>query len=93
VKVASERATSNPPEQPTLEEPRARHGSGPDDDLRVLRALIPQSDIEAMQAAGPPRRDCPLTPPEVEELETLIRTVQTPYVHVATEEWAMELRR
>ena len=46
-----------------------------------------------MQAAGPPRRDYPLTPPELEELETLIRTVQTPYVHVATEEWAMELRR
>ena len=46
-----------------------------------------------MQAAGPVRRDYPLTPPELEELETLIRTVQTPYVQVATEEWAMELRR
>jgi oxaloacetate decarboxylase alpha subunit len=90
----ADRVVANPPEQPTLEELRARHGTGPDeDDLLILRALIPKSDIEAMQAAGPPRRDYPLTPPELEELETLIRTVQTPYVHVATEEWAMELRR
>jgi oxaloacetate decarboxylase (Na+ extruding) subunit alpha len=90
----ADRVVANPPGQPTLEELRARHGTGPDeDDLLILRALIPKSDIEAMQAAGPPRRDYPLTPPELEELETLIRTVQTPYVHVATEEWAMELRR
>jgi oxaloacetate decarboxylase (Na+ extruding) subunit alpha len=90
----ADRVVANPPEQPTLEDLRARHGTGPDeDDLLILRALIPKSDIEAMQAAGPPRRDYPLTPPELEELETLIRTVQTPYVHVATEEWAMELRR
>jgi oxaloacetate decarboxylase alpha subunit len=90
----AERVVARPPEQPTLEELRARHGTRPDeDDLLILKALIPESDIAAMQAAGPPRRDYPLTPPELDELETLIRTVQTPYVHVATEEWAMELRR
>ena len=88
------RVVGRPPEQPTLEELRRRHGTEPDeDDLLILKALIPESDIAAMQAAGPVRRDYPLTPPELEELETLIRTVQTPYVQVATEEWAMELRR
>jgi oxaloacetate decarboxylase (Na+ extruding) subunit alpha len=90
----ADRVMASPPEQPTLEELRSRHGTGPDeDDLLILKALIPESDIAAMQAAGPVRRDYPLTPPELEELETLIRTVQTPYVQVATEEWAMELRR
>ena len=44
---------ANPPEQPTLEELRKRHGTGTDDDLLILKALIPPSDIEAMQAAGP----------------------------------------
>lgn len=90
----ADRVMARPPEQPTLEELRRRHGTGPDeDDLLILKALIPESDIAAMQAAGSVRRDYPLTPPELEELETLIRTVQTPYVQVATEEWAMELRR
>ena len=48
------RVVANPPEQPTLEELRARHGTGPgEDDLLILRALIPEHDIAAMQAAGP----------------------------------------
>jgi oxaloacetate decarboxylase (Na+ extruding) subunit alpha len=91
---SAERVLANPPEQPSLDELRARHGTGPDeDDLLILKALIPESDIEAMQAAGPVRRDYPLAPPEVDELRALIRTVQSPYLQIATEEWAMELRR
>jgi oxaloacetate decarboxylase alpha subunit len=90
----AERVVANPPEQPTLEELRARHGTGPDeDDLLILKALIPEPDIAAMQAAGPVLRDYPLASPEVEELRALIREVQTPYLNVATEQWAMELRR
>lgn len=88
------RVLASPPEQPTLEELRARHGTGPgEDDLLILRALIPQSDIEAMRAAGPVRRDYPLAAPEAEELRHLIETVKTPFVHLATERWAMQLRR
>lgn len=88
------RVVANPPEQPTLEELRERHGTGPDeDDLLILKALIPEPDIEAMLAAGPVQREFPLASPEVEELRALIRTVRTPYVQVATERWAMELRR
>jgi oxaloacetate decarboxylase alpha subunit len=90
----AERVVANPPGQPTLEELRARHGTGPgEDDLLILRALIPEHDIEAMRAAGPVRRDFPLPSPEVEEIRTLISTVQTPYVRVATERWAIELNR
>ena len=90
----TERVVRNPPEQPTLDELRARHGTGPgEDDLLILKALIPGSDIAAMKAAGPVRRDYPLTPPEFDELRALIGTLETPYVNVETERWAMELRR
>jgi oxaloacetate decarboxylase alpha subunit len=90
----ADRVVKNPPEQPTLEELRTRHGTGPDeDDLLILKALIPESDIAAMKAAGPVRRDYPLTPPEFDELRALIGTLGTPYMHVETERWAMELLR
>jgi oxaloacetate decarboxylase alpha subunit len=88
------RVVARPPEQPTLDELRARHSTGPDeDDVLILKALIPEPDIAAMQAAGPVRRDFPLLAPQVEELRTLIRTARSPYVQVSTEQWAMELRR
>jgi oxaloacetate decarboxylase alpha subunit len=88
------RVVANPPEQPTLEDLRARHGtSAEQDDLLILKALIPDADIAAMLAAGSVRRDFPLASPQVEELRQLIRTVRTPYVQVITEHWGMELRR
>jgi oxaloacetate decarboxylase (Na+ extruding) subunit alpha len=88
------RVVANPPEEPSLEELRARHGTKPgEDDLLILKALIPEPDIAAMQAAGPVRRDFPLVPDEVAELHALIATAQTPYVRVATEQFGLELRR
>jgi oxaloacetate decarboxylase (Na+ extruding) subunit alpha len=86
---------ANPPEQPTLDELRLRYGTD-DDDLLILKALIPEHDIEAMQAAGPVRPDFPLdslASPEIEEVSALIAAAQTPYVRVATEAWEVELRR
>ena len=61
----ADRVVASPPEQPTLDELRRRHGTtAPDeDDLLILKALIPESDIAAMQAAGPVRRDYPLSRP------------------------------
>jgi oxaloacetate decarboxylase alpha subunit len=94
--MASRRATeivAQPPEQPTLEELRARHGTGADDDELILKALIPEADIRAMRAAGPVRRDYPLSSPEVAEMQALMATVRMPYVHITTERWALELRR
>jgi len=94
--MASPRAaaiSAHPPEEPTLEELRARHGTGTDDDLLILKALIPDHDIQAMRAAGPVRRDYPLSSPEVEEVRALMAAARTPYVRVATETWDLELRR
>jgi oxaloacetate decarboxylase alpha subunit len=82
----------NPPEQPTLEQLRERYGED-DDDLLILKALIPERDIKAMQAAGPVRRTFPLSSPELEEVRALMATARTPYVRVATETWELELRR
>jgi oxaloacetate decarboxylase alpha subunit len=90
----AERIVASPPEQPTLEELRSRHGTTEgEDDLLILKALIPEPDIAAMQAAGPVRRDYPLAPEGLAELQQLIATVQTPYVRVATERYGLELRR
>jgi oxaloacetate decarboxylase alpha subunit len=83
---------ASPPEQPTLEQLRQRYGTD-DDDLLILKALIPESDIQAMQAAGPVRRDYPLSSPEVEEVRALIELARTPYIRVSTERWSVELRR
>jgi oxaloacetate decarboxylase alpha subunit len=94
--MASRRApqiAARAPEQPTLHELRKRHGTGDDDDLLILRALIPESDIDAMRRAGPVRRDFPLSSPEVEEAAALMRLARTPYVHARTERWELELRR
>jgi oxaloacetate decarboxylase alpha subunit len=84
---------ASPPEQPTVQELRHRHGTNEDeDDLLFLKALIPESDIEAMQAAGPVRRDYPLSSLEVEEVRALIAMARAPYVRVSTERWDLELR-
>jgi oxaloacetate decarboxylase alpha subunit len=93
--MASPRAatiTANPPQEPTLEELHERYETD-DEDLLFLKALIPEPDIRAMQAAGPVRRDFPLTSPEVEEIRALMATARAPYVRVATETWELELRR
>jgi len=94
--MASPRAAAiraHPPEQPTLEDLRARYGTGTDDDLLILRALMPERDIEAMHAARPVRRDYPLASPEIAEVRALMAATRTPYVRVATEAWELELRR
>jgi oxaloacetate decarboxylase (Na+ extruding) subunit alpha len=94
--MASPRAAAiqaHPPPEPTLEELRARYGTGTDDDLLILKALIPERDIEAMQAAGPVRRDYPLASPQVAEVRALMAAARSRYVRVATEAWELELRR
>ena len=93
--MSAPRASSiaaNPPEQPTLDELRDRYGTH-DDDLLILKALIPEGDLEATLAAGPVRRDFPLASAEVQELTALLAATRTPYVRVATEAWDVELRR
>jgi oxaloacetate decarboxylase (Na+ extruding) subunit alpha len=84
---------STAPGEPTLEELRAEYGTGSDDDLLILKALIPEVDIAAMQATGPPLHDYPFVSSEVEEIRTLIRTTRSSYVQVSTERFDLELRR
>ena len=48
----------NPPEQPTIQDLRKRYGTEDDDEL-ILRALVPEPDLEKMRAAGPVKRDFP----------------------------------
>lgn len=81
------------PEEPTLEELRHRYGTGADDDLLILKALIPEGDIAAMQAAGPPRREYPLVASEVEEIRTLMAIARAPHVQVSNARFELELRR
>jgi oxaloacetate decarboxylase (Na+ extruding) subunit alpha len=91
-KRAAEIAAAEP-EQPTIEQLRARYDTGTDDDLLILKALIPEDNIAAMRAAGPPRRDYPFVSSEVEEIRTLIRTTRAPYVQISNERFDLLLRR
>jgi oxaloacetate decarboxylase (Na+ extruding) subunit alpha len=83
---------ANPPEQPTLDELRERYGTR-DDDILILKALIPEADLEATLAAGPVRRDFPPASADIQEVMSLLATARTPYMRVATEAWDVELRR
>jgi oxaloacetate decarboxylase alpha subunit len=83
---------ANPPEAPSIEELRKRYGTNDDDEL-ILRFLVPETDLEAMRAAGPVKQHFPLASPEVEQVRALLKTTNTPYLRVATETMDLELRR
>jgi oxaloacetate decarboxylase alpha subunit len=83
----------HPPEQPTLEELHRRYGTHGDEDELILHALLPQSDIDAMRAAGPPARTFPVEPELVGEVKALLRTARSAHVQVMTDGWGVELRR
>lgn len=73
-----EMVLANPPENPSIEELRKRHGTDDDDEL-ILRALVPEADLEKMRAAGPVRKDFPLmSSPELEQVQKLMRLARTP---------------
>lgn len=84
---------ANPPEQPTIEELRKRYGTEDDDEL-ILRALVPQADLDKMRAAGPVKRDYPLlSSPELEQVARLMRLAKASSVQVRTAEMAVSLYR
>ena len=90
----AKQVASTPPPQPTLQELRKELGSGLSDDDLFLRALVPESDIEKMRAAGPARRDFPtLSSPELETVASLIRMVDTNYLRYEDQETSLTLRR
>ncbi|MGH8516462.1 MAG: pyruvate carboxylase, partial [Panacagrimonas sp.] len=73
---------ANPPGQPTIEELRKQYGTDDDDEL-ILRALVPQADIEKMRAAGPIKTTYPLlSSPELEQVARLMRIAKSPVVQL-----------
>ena len=81
------------PEQPTIEELRQRYGTQDDDEL-ILRALMPEADLQKMRDAGPLRRDFPmLSSPELDQVSRLMRVVKSPVVQLNTPEMSVGLRR
>ncbi|MDT0618700.1 hypothetical protein RM531_09440 [Salinisphaera sp. P385] len=84
---------ANPPEQPSIDELRQRYGTSNDDEL-ILRALVPQADLERMWAAGPVRRDFPLlSSPELAQAQHLMKTARSPLVQIQSAAMDLTLRR
>ena len=81
-----------PPEQPTIEELRKRYGTDDDDEL-ILRALVPEPDLEKMRAAGPVKRDFPLlSSPELDQVQRLMRIAKSPVVQIRSAALSLDLQ-
>ena len=84
---------ANPPRQPSEAELRKEHGTDDDDEL-ILKALIPQPDIDAMRAAGPVKRSFPLlSSSELDEVRKLMGIASSPVVQVKSDQFNLTLRR
>lgn len=83
----------NPPEQPTLAELHRRYGTTDDDEL-ILRALVPEPDLEKMWAAGPVKSTYPLlSSPELEQVARLMKIATSPVVQIHAPDFKLALRR
>lgn len=84
---------ANPPEQPTIEELRKRYGTTNDDEL-ILRALVPEADLERMWAAGPVKTTYPLlSSRELDQVRRLMRIARAPVVEIKSTTMNLSLRR
>lgn len=94
--MASPRAKEvlrNPPEHPTLAEIKKRYGTEDEDEL-IMRAFLPEADVEKMRAAGPIKRTYPLlSTPELEQVRTLMRLTDLPVIEIKSRELTVSLRR
>lgn len=89
----AKQVAANPPEQPTIEELRKRHGTSDDDEV-ILRALVPAADLQRMRAAGPVKRSFPLlASPELDQVRRLMRLAKSPVVQMRLGEMEVELHR
>jgi len=83
----------NRPEQPTIEELRRRYGTNDDDEL-LLRALVPEADLNRMREAGPIKRVFPLlSSPELNEVAQLMRIAKAPVVQLRSPELSADMFR
>jgi oxaloacetate decarboxylase (Na+ extruding) subunit alpha len=84
---------ANPPEQPTIEALRKQYGTQDDDEL-ILRALVPQSALEKMRAAGPVKTSYPLlSSPELEQVRRLMMIAKSPVAELRSAGLSAKLRR
>jgi oxaloacetate decarboxylase alpha subunit len=80
--------------QPSLKELRHEYGENLSDEELLLRALIPGPDVDAMKAAGPPRRHYPkYETPAATFLHDLMTKANARYLHVERPEFSLTLRR
>jgi len=80
------------PPQPTLAELRKRFGPGISDDELLLRLLVPESDINAMRATPPRRRDFTATTKEMTFIRRLIETATGAYLRIESPSFSLTLQ-
>ena len=94
--MASPRAgkvLESPPEEPNLEELYRRYDTRDPDEL-ILRALMPEPDLQKMRAAGPVQRSYPvMSTPELEQARQLMKVARSPFLQIKSAELNLMLRR
>jgi oxaloacetate decarboxylase alpha subunit len=84
---------AHPPEQPSIQELRKRHGTQDDDEL-ILRALMPEADLQRMREAGPLKRHFPyFSNPDLERIGRLMQMTKLPFVQLQSGNLSVSLRR
>lgn len=94
--ITSSRAAAifdNPPEQPSIEELRRCYGTNDDDEL-ILRALVPEADLERMRESGPLKTRFPLmSSSELDEAARLMKIADLPAFELHGKDFSLSLRR
>jgi oxaloacetate decarboxylase (Na+ extruding) subunit alpha len=84
---------AHPPEQPTIADLKKKYATDDEDEL-ILKALLPQADIDKMRAAGPVKRTYPLlSTPELEQVRKLMRVARAPVIEIKSSSMDISLRR
>lgn len=84
---------AHPPEQPTIQELRQLHGTQDDDEL-ILRALMPEADLQRMREAGPLKRYFPhFSDPDLARVGRLMQITKLPFVQLQAGNLSVTLRR
>lgn len=85
--------SSTPPPQPSIEDLRKQYGADDDDEL-ILRALVPEADLNRMWAAGPVKQTYPLlSTPELDQVRRLMTLATSPVVQIKSAGFELSLRR
>ena len=89
----ADKVLASPPEEPTLEELFKRYDTRDPDEL-ILRALMPEPDLQKMRAAGPVQRSYPvMSTAELEQARQLLKTARSPLVQIKAAGLNLRLRR